>query len=294
MFPRDRVQLLCYSTVDGGLCSFSRGFYEHGEESNEYRHESWVSDQVSVHRPRMDWVHCHIGTCENNRSGSRRETLLVSHLQCLKIQVFTCSAKISNLKILLNSCVITICLKLNLTSVVLCLCLLEENEWSVIWVYYMVKKRASHDHLLLVYILFLSLHSYSRHKASLILSVLLLCLPEQSRSSVHSPMFCVLVYVFVYLWVFGPTLWQTAHLPVCSGSMLIRCCSCPGCEGHGSGPSQSCAPERRPQWFGPGHFVSAARSGEMSTGSDLPEVRHTYIMILTLKTRFHISNEFTN
>lgn len=70
VFPRDRVQLLCHGTVDAGLCSFPRGFKEHGEDGEEYRHEGWVSGEVRVHRPRVDRVHRHIGICEENRPAS--------------------------------------------------------------------------------------------------------------------------------------------------------------------------------------------------------------------------------
>ena len=64
VFPRDWVQLFRHGAVDAGLCSFPWCFQEHGEDGEEYRHESRVSGQVGVHRPRVDWVHCHIGTCE--------------------------------------------------------------------------------------------------------------------------------------------------------------------------------------------------------------------------------------
>lgn len=82
--------------------------------------------------------------------------------------------------------------------------------------------------------------------------------------------------VIVYLGVYAPTLWQRGHLPVCSGSMLIRCCSFPGCEGHGNGSSRSCVPEKRPPRSGPAHCASAARSGGMSKGSALSNMKNTY------------------
>lgn len=65
MFPRDRVQFFCDGTVDAGLCSFPWSFQEHGEHSEQYRHKSRMSGQVRVHCPRVDWVHCDIGTFES-------------------------------------------------------------------------------------------------------------------------------------------------------------------------------------------------------------------------------------
>lgn len=60
------MQLLCQSTVDAGLSSFPRRFQEHGEDGKENGHESRVSGQVRVHRPRVDRVHRHLGTCNDN------------------------------------------------------------------------------------------------------------------------------------------------------------------------------------------------------------------------------------
>lgn len=66
MFPRDGVQLLCQCTVDAGLSSFPWRFQEHGEDGEENGHESRVSGQVRVHGPRVDRVHRHLGTCDDN------------------------------------------------------------------------------------------------------------------------------------------------------------------------------------------------------------------------------------
>lgn len=92
-------------------------------------------------------------------------------------------------------------------------------------------------------------------------------------TAVHLSTLPCVVWFFVncgvYLLACGPVLWQRAHWPVCSGSMLIRCCSCPDCEGHGNGSSQSCEPEMRPPQCGPVRCASAVRSGGTSAGSDL-------------------------
>lgn len=66
VFPRDRVQFLCSGTVDASLCSFPWSFQEHGEDGEQYRHQSRMSGQVRVYRPRMNRVHCDISSCERN------------------------------------------------------------------------------------------------------------------------------------------------------------------------------------------------------------------------------------
>lgn len=66
VFPRDRVQFLCNGTVDASLCSFPWSFQEHGEDGEQYRHQSRMSGQVRVYRPRMNRVHCDISSCERN------------------------------------------------------------------------------------------------------------------------------------------------------------------------------------------------------------------------------------
>lgn len=117
---------------------------------------------------------------------------------------------------------------------------------------------------------------------------------QSSSIRLFSHVLCLL-WVCLYLRVCVPTLWQIAHLPACSGSTPIRCCSFPGCEGHGNGSSQNCVPEMRPLRFGPVCCASAAQSGETSTGSALPEVRDTNGSVLdtdslTAKSELQFSN----
>lgn len=54
VFSRDGVQFLRHSTVDAGLSSFPRRFQKYGQDGEQQHHESRVSGQVRVHRPRMD------------------------------------------------------------------------------------------------------------------------------------------------------------------------------------------------------------------------------------------------
>lgn len=121
------------------------------------------------------------------------------------------------------------------------------------WVFHLRSLRTPRDH--------------PWHKCSSFLSQIWM-----SHSFSHTLCCWLQCFVFVYLWVWKPALWWTVHLPVCSGSMLIRCCSCPGCEGHGSGSSRSCVPERRPPQSGPERCASKARLGGTSTGSGLQHV----------------------
>lgn len=71
------MQFLCQGTVDAGLSSFPGGFQEHGKNGEENGHESRVSGQVRVHGPWVDRVHCHLGTCDDNKRMTGRLFLAV-------------------------------------------------------------------------------------------------------------------------------------------------------------------------------------------------------------------------